>query len=97
MIWTDSQFYCLGEREDCCRLAAKYVSPCHEHHNNMNPLCHITNIQCLIINNEPVIFFYTTLLPPITYCLFFIYLCLLCLYILCKHALATLYCMQSWQ
>ena len=34
----------LGEREDCCRLAAKYVSACHELHNNMNPLSQITNI-----------------------------------------------------
>src|SRR4029434_11359492 len=34
----------LGEREDCCRLAAKYVSACHELHTNVNPLSHITNI-----------------------------------------------------
>ena len=34
----------LGEREDCCRLAAKYVSACHELHSNVNPLSHITNI-----------------------------------------------------
>ena len=27
----------LGEREDCCRLAARYVAACHEFRNSVSP------------------------------------------------------------
>ena len=33
----------LGEREDCCRLAARYVAVCHELHSSVNPLFHMAN------------------------------------------------------
>ena len=34
----------LGEREDCRRLAARYVAACHELHSSVNPLSHMANI-----------------------------------------------------